>query len=356
MLAPSYTQRALEGNPPMRYHNVLIATIGLGLVLACSAATDPSGTSDGATDAAGGGDATAVDREVVATVNGRPLHHAFYIQNLNFIRDRIQATRGEGSVEGYVGAKFEALENLIKDELIYQEAQRQGVGVNDEEVEAEYASIASRQGGEEAFLARMRVEQMDKDLVLQGIRRRMTNNAFIGQKVTVDLDASDAEIEAYFDANKNAFASELWLNVSHILIRCNLNAGFIEAEEARERAEKILANIRGGRSFQLMAREFSEDPSSALDGELGYIKRGTTHPEFEAAAFKLGVGDVSDVIRTDAGFHIIKVNGRRGGTVRDFEEVRELCRQGVLRGKSVAAVEDLIEGLRKSAEIETYLK
>ena len=335
----------------MRMTYRLIAVLGFGL-LSCSAGPEEPEHTDSTPPSQGG----TTNNEVVAKVNGGPVYRVFYNQNLNFIRDKIQATRGEGAVEAYISAKFEALENLVDDELIYQEAKRQGVRVTEDQVEAEFQRIAAREGGEEAFLAKMATAQMNRNQILQGVRRRMTNDEFVKEGVTAGLEASDEEAEAYYNAHHSLFSTELWFKVSHILIRCKRQAGSNESEEARLRAEKILANVRGGRSFEHMAREFSEDSTSVLNGEIGYMKKGTTYPEFEEVAFKLSPGEVSDVVRTDAGFHIIKVTGRRGGALQEFSEVRDVCRKGVLRDKSAAAVRDLLEYLRKSAEIETFLK
>ena len=127
------------------------------------------------------------------------------------------------------------------------------------------------------------------------------------------------------------------------------------ADKARRRAEKLLANIRAGESFESLAKEYSEDSSSLLGGAVGLVKRGATYPEFDAVMFTMKPGEVSDVIRTKDGFHILRVTEHRGGEVKPFESVKEICRNAVMTKKQAEMVAQVTAGLRSTASIVSHL-
>ena len=105
-----------------------------------------------------------------------------------------------------------------------------------------------------------------------------------------------------------------------------------------------------------MARDHSEDSTSLAGGSLGRIRKGYAQPEFDTVAFSLAPGEISDPVRTDAGFHIIKAGERVGGTPRPFAEVAEDCRKAVLNQKIAAALKERIARLRDGSRIDSYLQ
>jgi peptidyl-prolyl cis-trans isomerase D len=154
----------------------------------------------------------------------------------------------------------------------------------------------------------------------------------VGEKRTIDyllvdvdevrdrLDVPAAEVEAYYDANRAQYSTPEQIRASHILL--NLDEG--DADAVRERATAILAEARGGADFAALAREHSQDEGSAPQGgDLDYFGRGQMVPEFEQAAFALQVGDISDVVESPFGFHIIKLTDRRPEMTQPLAEVRD---------------------------------
>ncbi|HKY34237.1 MAG TPA: peptidylprolyl isomerase [Candidatus Polarisedimenticolia bacterium] len=311
----------------------------------------PAGGADGAAEGA-----AEPEMPVIAEVNGRPLYRPFYEQNLEYIRGRLSKDSASADVERYLNAKYEALDLLVQDELLYQDAVRQGLEVPDAAVQAEFRRAAQAAGGERVFLAGMRRQGIGRSTLLGGIRKRLTVDRLVAEVIAPAVQASEDEAVAWYNQHIDRFTPEPWVKASHILIRCPRDADTARTQRARSRAEQILQNIRSGRSFEEMAREFSEDSTAAAEGSLGVIKKGYAPPEFDAIAFTIPPGHVSEVVRTNAGFHIIKVSERIGDGPRPFGEVAEECRAAVRRRKQAEAVKALGERLRSTATIVSHLE
>jgi parvulin-like peptidyl-prolyl isomerase len=164
----------------------------------------------------------------------------------------------------------EALRTWVKTELFYQEGLRRGIG-DDEDL-------------------RRRMSEIERELVAEEYIRRFMEDV---------PNVTDEEARAYFDAHSSQYAIQVRL--AHILVR------------NRQEADRALAEVRSGTPFETIAANVSIDQTASLGGDLGYMRRGEMIHELEAVAFDLNVGDVSDVIPSSYGYHIIKVLDRHPG-------------------------------------------
>ncbi len=138
------------------------------------------------------------------------------------------------------------------------------------------------------------------------------------------IEVGDADLRAYFEEHKSSYFKPEQRRASHILITVASDADKTAVTEARNKAEELLKRIRAGESFSELARKFSQDPGSAREGgDLGFFGKGIMEPAFEKVAFSLKEGEVSDPVRTEFGFHIIKVTGIKPGGTPDFSKVRD---------------------------------
>ena len=142
--------------------------------------------------------------------------------------------------------------------------------------------------------------------------------------LAADEEPSEDELRDYYQSRSQQFMIPEERKIRHILLAIPEGATEADVTEIRARAESILTRIRGGESFESVAREVSEDPGSAeTGGDLGVIARGVMEPDFEQAAFSLAVGDVSEPVLTSFGYHLIKVDEIHAGKSKPFEEVRD---------------------------------
>ena len=176
---------------------------------------------------------------------------------------------------------------------------------------------------EPAFRAQLK--QVKENLLI----RYATDKALAGVRV------SDEEVRRFYEENKDKMNSAGTVNASHILV------------DSKERAEEIRQKILSGQiSFEEAARNYSACPSREEGGNLGDFGPGQMVPAFEEAAFALAVGEISQPVQTDFGFHLIRVNSRNAATTPSFEQVREEIRARLLQEKQQAAYTSKINQLR----------
>lgn len=138
------------------------------------------------------------------------------------------------------------------------------------------------------------------------------------------IDVTDKEAEEYYNKYKEEFTSPEMVKVRHILIKAEKNKPENERKIARGKAEELLKRIKAGGDFAKLALEFSDDPGSkAKGGELDFFPRGAMVPEFEKSAFSLKAGEVSNLVETQFGYHIIKAEGSKEPEVLPFEKITE---------------------------------
>jgi peptidyl-prolyl cis-trans isomerase D len=146
----------------------------------------------------------------------------------------------------------------------------------------------------------------------------------LGEKnISDSLIPSEEDLKAYYEENEESYRRPEQVRARHILIKVPEGASAEEEAGLRERIDFVLAKVREGADFAGLAGEFSQDGSGPAGGDLGYFERGQMVPAFDEAAFSLDAGEVSDVVRTEFGFHVIMVEDVREAGSESFDEARE---------------------------------
>ncbi len=173
----------------------------------------------------------------------------------------------------------------------------------------------------------------------------------IADKVAV----SEKESKAFYDVHPEFFKQPEKVKASHILIKLDPNAEESKKASAKEKIENIQKKLKEGKDFAALAREFSEGPSKDSGGELGFFARGQMVPPFEDAAFSLKTGEVSDLVVTRFGYHLIKVTEKPAAQTIKFEDAKEKIVQHLKQEGTKKELQSYIENLRKTASIEKFL-
>lgn len=174
---------------------------------------------------------------------------------------------------------------------------------------------------------------------LQDLKKRLVVETFLKKKVEADAKVSDADLQKFYEQNKDKFKSGDQIKASHILVK------------TEKEAKDVQAQLKAGGKFDDLAKKFSTDSSAAKGGDLGWFGKGSMVPAFEKAALALKEGQVSDIVKTDFGFHIIKLTGKRAAGVRPFEEVKEQIKGAIMPQKQQEVFQKIKEDLKKSAKI-----
>lgn len=260
--------------------------------------------------------------ETVATVNG-----------VNISKDRLYD-------ELVLAGGAATLDNLITQELIAQEAKAASVTVSDADVTAEIDLIKKSFGSDEEFNATL----AQYGMTLETLQKDTKVNLTIRKILEPQTDVTDAEIQQFYDENKASLGTPEQVQASHILVA------------TKEEADAILAELKQGADFATLAKEKSTDPGSKdKGGDLGFFGKGAMVPEFEEAAFALKVNELSGVVQTEHGFHIIKKTAEKAAVVPTFEEKKEEIRKQLVATEANELSEAWMKEIREKAKITNTL-
>ena len=175
---------------------------------------------------------------------------------------------------------------------------------------------------------------LDKDERIKEQIEYYTNEILAQELLRQELskiNVTDQDVKSYYDANQDAFKQPEMVRARHILIKADKTASDEEKNKAKEKAEGLLKRIKDGEDFAKLAKEYSDDTGSKSNGgDLGFFAKGKMVKPFEDAAFALKPGEVSGVIQTDFGFHIIKVEEKKAAGIVPFEEAKEKVKSQLL--------------------------
>src|SRR5271157_1127169 len=181
-------------------------------------------------------------------------------------------------------------------------------------------------------------------------------------KMAAATTVTDQDLQAYYDQHRDEYRVPEQVKVSHILIKIPLPAPGAKEDEkavadARAKAEGILKELKAGGDFAKLAEKYSDDPGSAKSGgELGWIGRGRTVPEFEKAAFSLSKGETSDLVKSSYGFHIIRVEDKQSAHLKTLAEVKSEIEEKVKQQKTARATEAAANALLSQAHTDGFDK
>lgn len=277
---------------------------------------------------------TAKPKTIAARVNGKPIS----VQDVRKTAEEI-VKHGQTTL---AAVWSDALEQLIITELLLQAAKGAGVTVSDAEIDREIQELQAY--GSEHPLSKW-VHSTPRHQVREEMRRSLLIDKFLSQRIRIKV--SKAQIEQYYREHAEEFDRPPMVRASHILIRIEGS----DRDGARKRAENLRDRARQGEDFARLAREFSQDPYTASKGgDLGFFPERET--PVAQAAFQLDIGQISDVVESPYGFHVIKVTDRRPAGRATLNEVEEQIRADLEDEQRENAEEALVEELRAKARIE----
>lgn len=336
--------------------------------------------------------------DTVANVNGKALMLSEYKKELlNVVQQYKQnAPMVLEDPEKLQKIKQQVLDDMIDKSLLSQEAEKKKVKVYSRELESGVKEVRERFRKDDdgrvltdeqldtAFAAELKRQGLTYPQFEDRIKRDLSIRKFVNEAIRPEVKApQDKDIHDFFDKVKSVVdgdtstlksmseqeAGELMtlarqlhdltserVRARHILIRVPRDAKPSERNEALTKIQKLKKDIDGGADFADLAKKNSQDPESAArGGDLGYIVGGMTVPEFEKAAFALNVGQVSDIVETPFGFHLILVEEKRAPHKLAYDDVKDDLAQFLFGQRLQRKLEGKVKELRTVATIETFL-
>jgi peptidyl-prolyl cis-trans isomerase C len=291
----------------------------------------------------------------VAVVNGSVINRADFDREMSRALQRF-SSKGKPLSDSQVSEiRKEVLENLINGELLYQESQKQGIIVDEVAVNEQLRKLKERFPSEAEFKNALSKANLSEDAIKLQFKRGMAIQRFIEKQFVQNITVSDKESKAYYDSHPDLFRKPEQVHARHILIKADPGADESQKAEARKKIEKIQGKVQKGEDFAALAKEFSEGPSSAKGGDLGYFRRGQMVKPFEEKAFALRPGEVSDIVETEFGYHLIKVIDKRPETTMSYEDIKGKLEEHLKREKVRKEVKRQVEELKEKGKVERFL-
>jgi len=250
----------------------------------------------------------------------------------------------------------QALNQLLAAELLYQAASKMEVKDLDKQIEAKLAQGRARFAKEEDFVKAIKDLEMDEKDLREYTRRDLIISKFVESTIVSKIKVTEEDVRAFYTQNPDKFTRSESVKASHILIGVDEKATPEEKKKAAEKAGKLRKELAGGADFAALAKANSTCPSSQQGGDLGFFGKGQMVPAFETTAFALKPGEISDVVETQFGYHIIKLTEKKAAETVPFKEAQPRIEE-FLKGQKVnEAVAEYIAEAKKTAKIEMFLK
>ena len=245
-----------------------------------------------------------------------------------------------------------SLNELINIELLKQESADKKVEAASEDVEKELDKIKAQFHKPGEFEKAMKKNDISIDTIKNDIKTRLAINKLLEMELGNKKVATEKDIKTFYDNNPNFFKTQESVKASHILIKVAPESDEESIAEARKKAEDILAKAKSGKNFGELAKKYSEGPSASNEGDLGFFIRGQMVKPFEDAAFSLKNGEISDIVSSRFGFHIIKVFDHKKEGTTPYDEVRDSIAQYLTKLGREKFMVDYVNSLRSKAAIE----
>lgn len=254
--------------------------------------------------------------------------------------------------------KDQALQEMIKMQLLDEQVKKANIKVTDDEVTGEITRMASLQKPPatlEEFKAKMEAYGYNYEQLKNQMQAMLGQQKLVAQKYPDEAKVTEDDAKAYYEQNKARYDVPEQVRASHILIKPDLSDPNSDPNQAKAaakaKAEDLLKKVKEGGDFAALAKENSACPSAARGGDLDFFRRGQMVPAFDKAAFELEVGKISDVVETQFGFHIIKVTDRKAASTTSFDQIKGTLMAELVQRKLQELAMKYVEQLKLKAKI-----
>ena len=291
--------------------------------------------------------------EIVARVNGESINGA-------------ELERAVKALEGRAGGPVPAdqrdrvfrgvLDDMIGYKLLIQEAKARKIAVPDAEIEAQIAQIRSQFPSQQQFDQALAAQKLTLQDVREDARSEMSVEKLVEGEIAAKIAVKADAVNDFYQKNQDKFQQGPRVRASHILIAFPQNADAAAKQQAKTKAETILKDLKAGKDFAAAAKENSQDPGSAVNGgDLGYFEQGQMVPPFEQAAFALKPGEMSELVESQFGYHIIKVADKQTQRVVPLDEAKGQIEQYLSQQSRQAETQAFVNTLKAKAKIEILI-
>lgn len=299
---------------------------------------------------------TSQTQQNAATVNGKPIAMTTYQAQVDRVLQQFSLAGRKLDEKQTSALKKRILDSLISRELLKQEAEKEGIKADEATVNAQLDAIR-KSTTPENFAASLKQMNMTEATFKDYLASELTIKKLIDQALSSKATVTPQEAKAFYDGNPNLFKTPAMIRASHILIKVDKNASAKQKAAALAKIKAIRKRILKGEDFAKVAKEVSEDPGTrANGGDLNFFAKGQMVPSFDKAAFSLKPGQLSGIVKTSFGYHLIKVTATKPAGTVPFDKIKDRIEQHLKAQKMQKDLPKYIEALKSKAKLEIFVK
>lgn len=239
----------------------------------------------------------------------------------------------------------QALHNLIDAAIIWGQCEKSQVKVKEDEIDEALVEFLANFDSKEKYLSTLKEIKLTEEEIRQRLEMHVRVGKFLAGKFECENDSCEEKLQDFYQSNKDLFISDDKIRLNHILIQNN-------CEEAKDCAQRIRDRINSPDDFLRLVRSTSQCPSCFQNGDLGYLLPGELIPELDQIAFSMSENEISPVIETKHGYHILYVSEVLPSRKLQFSEVREFLSDYHQKLMRELNVEKYLNELREKADIQ----
>jgi peptidyl-prolyl cis-trans isomerase SurA len=248
-----------------------------------------------------------------------------------------------------------ALDRLIEKKLTEQKVRELNIHVSEEEIRQAIDDVRKQNNipSQEALISALSAQGLTLDQYRSQLREQIEKLKLVSMEVRAKVQVGETEMRNYYAANIAKYTEDESYRARHIFFKTGEKATPVELKRSQATALAVLADAKSGKDFAELAKTFSEDPAARKDGgDLGSFKKGDMQPDLEKTILSLKPGEISELVSTPIGFHIIKLEARVAGTTKPFESVKAEIEEALYRKKSEERFSQWVKELRAKASVE----
>jgi len=289
---------------------------------------------------------------VIAKVNGDEIQRTEFETTIRNVEGRAgRPVPPEQRDQVYRGV----LDDLIAMRLLKQEVKRRQLSATDAEMADAMKQLRQQFPTEDAFKQAVTAQRMTLEQLRDETRTQVLVSKLLQQEVASQIAVKPTEISAFYEKNPDKFQQPEAVRASHILIMVPEGAAPAVKAAARAKAENVLKQARAGADFARLARTYSDDASKQRGGDLGFFPKGQMVPAFEAAAFTLAPNQISNIVESPFGFHVIKVLEKRPAQNVPFAEAAPRIEQFLKQEQQQTRTKAFVDQLRAKGNVEVLI-
>ena len=305
--------------------------------------------------AAGAEEAKESNETKAALVNGKIISTEDFQREYELYQNHFRSRSPNLTEDFLKRLRVQVVNEMINQELLYQASQKQEIVVGSEDVNKEIGAFQKKFPNETQYREWLNKMQFTEEAFKAQFAKRMTVRALVEKEIVSKINIKDKEAKAYFEKNPEKFKVDEVVRARHILIKLDKSADDKAKTAARKKLTDIKKLILSGEDFAELAKAHSQGPSGPRGGDLGYFKRGQMVKPFDEVAFKLAANEVSDIVETQFGYHLIKVVDHKLPESPKYDEAKDKTIKMMRNERIQKQVSDYIGKLREKATIETFI-